>query len=180
MSDVIRTEKQLREEGWVDDDLIVYRNIIKHYESVNSRLKALTGVKSSDILVKRLMLQSFLDIIEFQLKYAGKNPKEVPLDELREIQRSNYNGPISVETAYRKRIKNRGTGIRAFCVTCQGGSLVEVRTCVSTSCPLWPFRMGGDPLAGKVKKIIEKEPLEEDEGFEEEGTDDVENTDEKD
>lgn len=35
--------------------------------------------------------------------------------------------------------------IRAKCVDCCGGYVSEVRKCVSTSCPLWPLRMGGMP-----------------------------------
>ena len=35
--------------------------------------------------------------------------------------------------------------IRAMCKECCGGSLKAVRTCESTTCPLWPFRMGRNP-----------------------------------
>lgn len=35
--------------------------------------------------------------------------------------------------------------IRANCIECSGGSLVEVRECVITRCPVYPFRMATDP-----------------------------------
>jgi hypothetical protein len=36
--------------------------------------------------------------------------------------------------------------LRAKCKDCCGGSYSEVRYCTSTSCPLWPLRMGKNPL----------------------------------
>ena len=36
--------------------------------------------------------------------------------------------------------------IRAKCVDCCAGELAEVRHCAATACPLWPFRMGVNPL----------------------------------
>jgi hypothetical protein len=35
--------------------------------------------------------------------------------------------------------------IRAKCLDCCAGSAQEVRYCVSTACPSWPFRMGSNP-----------------------------------
>ena len=35
--------------------------------------------------------------------------------------------------------------IRAKCVDCSAGSLVEVRECVIKKCPLYPYRMGRRP-----------------------------------
>ena len=35
--------------------------------------------------------------------------------------------------------------IRAKCLDCCAGSAQEVRYCVSTACPSWPFRMGVSP-----------------------------------
>ena len=40
--------------------------------------------------------------------------------------------------------------IRAKCVDCSGGSLVEVRKCVATTCPLWALRMGVFPKRLRV------------------------------
>lgn len=35
--------------------------------------------------------------------------------------------------------------IRAKCVDCCCGSVVEVRRCTITTCALWPYRMGHRP-----------------------------------
>lgn len=36
--------------------------------------------------------------------------------------------------------------IRAKCVDCSGGSVIEARKCVAVGCPLWAFRMGRNPF----------------------------------
>jgi hypothetical protein len=36
--------------------------------------------------------------------------------------------------------------IRAKCLDCCCGSESEVRKCTTVSCPLWPYRMGSNPL----------------------------------
>ena len=35
--------------------------------------------------------------------------------------------------------------IRAKCLECSGGQPSEVRECLITDCPLYPFRMGKNP-----------------------------------
>lgn len=36
--------------------------------------------------------------------------------------------------------------IRAKCLDCCGGQQSEVRKCVATACPLWPYRMNANPF----------------------------------
>jgi hypothetical protein len=36
--------------------------------------------------------------------------------------------------------------MRAKCLECCCGSAHEVRHCVISTCPLWPYRMGTNPL----------------------------------
>ena len=36
--------------------------------------------------------------------------------------------------------------IRDKCIDCSGGSKHEVKLCVCTDCPLWPFRLGRHPF----------------------------------
>ena len=44
--------------------------------------------------------------------------------------------------------------IRKTCLNCCGFEVGEVRKCVCTTCPLWPYRMGVDPfISAKRKKI---------------------------
>lgn len=41
--------------------------------------------------------------------------------------------------------------IRAKCLDCVGQQPSEVRKCVATGCPLWPYRMGRNPFHGRAK-----------------------------
>ena len=38
--------------------------------------------------------------------------------------------------------QTRKQAIKAKCLDCSGGIRAEVRRCPTTSCPLWPYRMG--------------------------------------
>jgi hypothetical protein len=47
--------------------------------------------------------------------------------------------------------------IRAKCIDCSGGQLKEVRECIITDCPLYPFRMGTNPnRAGVGKRTLKR------------------------
>ena len=61
---------------------------------------------------------------------VGRDPRTMSADELVAIGHQRMS-PIRA--------------IRARCVDCCGGSLGEVRKCVATNCPAWPFRMGKNP-----------------------------------
>jgi len=77
--------------------------------------------------------------------YAKTNPIDIPLeDSLELVQFADW--PDNVEAVYRNRVKNRATGIRAFCVLCKGGSPKSVRYCTYCNCPLWNYRLGSNPL----------------------------------
>ena len=47
--------------------------------------------------------------------------------------------------------------IRAYCVSCSGDNVAEVRKCVIPDCPLYDFRMGTNPnrkgLGGNVANL---------------------------
>lgn len=42
--------------------------------------------------------------------------------------------------------------LRARCIDCCAGTPSEVRLCVSTTCPSWPFRMGTYPWRSGAAK----------------------------
>jgi hypothetical protein len=65
-----------------------------------------------------------------------------------QAMRTPYDPKNSQEIRYRNRVRNRGTAITAFCITCQGGRKA-VTECIDTGCPLWAFRFGSDPFYGK-------------------------------
>lgn len=109
-------------------------------EAAYAELEGLTGVK-------RLKKLKDISNLEQQLAWQGANPKVIPIAELREHIRQ----PIhedSIDNKYQARIGNRATAIRAYCVQCQGGSVVGVKECPSITCPLYSFRMGNDPFLG--------------------------------
>ena len=120
--------------------------------------------------IERLRLQRSIERIEQTLAWQGANPKQIDFAELKEHI---CNAPImeAVEAKYQRRIKNRATAIRAYCVSCQGGSTVDVRLCPSVTCPLHPFRMGTDPLRGfdipKADPIVIEDDEADDTLFEE-------------
>lgn len=65
-----------------------------------------------------------------------------------------------VENKYKEKVRSPLTGVRAFCVKCQGGTISFVRDCAAVSCPLWPFRMGNNPFFGKLSNA-DAESIEE-------------------
>ena len=60
----------------------------------------------------------------------GRDPRQMTGDELRAVGHE----PKSVIRALRER-----------CMDCCAEDRSEVRKCVSTTCPAWPFRMGSNP-----------------------------------
>lgn len=42
--------------------------------------------------------------------------------------------------------------IRAKCLDCSAGSYKEVRLCLDTNCPLWPYRLGRRPKTPSLAK----------------------------
>lgn len=151
----------------------------KHREAKEAELDVLYEGLPELTGVPRLKALKVIDGLEQQLSWQGANPKALPFDELRDHVRSPV-GNDPVENKYKARIKNRTTAIRAYCVQCMGGDLAGVRNCPSITCPLFPFRMGKDPLRGWdiPKPEIEPElPEEENVGeFEEEDDNDADET----
>lgn len=87
------------------------------------------------------------DVLERNLSLQGANPKKVPFAELKEHVQAPHDTDALVNK-YRKRIKNRATAIRSYCIICMGGEIASIRLCTSLTCPLHPFRMGKDPFRG--------------------------------
>ncbi len=119
------------------------------------------------------------DQIDEQLMYQGANPKKVPFKDLRDHIRSPVASEDGVTNGYRAKIKNRATGIRAYCVGCMGGELVGVRECLSVTCPLHPFRMGKDPFRGFELPEVADIEIEDDGADEFEDGDDFEDNDDE-
>jgi len=64
---------------------------------------------------------------------VGRIPVDVPLDFL--LLNFSAQNPVKA--------------LRARCLDCCCGDASEVRKCVATDCPSWPFRMGTNPFRKK-------------------------------
>jgi hypothetical protein len=77
-----------------------------------------------------------LGISPFQMdegELIGKHPSDVPSQIL----------------SLKFRALNPLKAIREKCLDCCCGNAAEVRKCVAVDCPLWPYRMGTNPLRKK-------------------------------
>jgi hypothetical protein len=168
----VRTRAVLQREGWGPDDIDNY------YLEVDKRQRILEAIEEAPNVMTKLKLKRELEISEDTLRYAGKDPRIVPVEALDRMRRAKQPMDDLTTANYREKIKTRASSIRAFCVDCQGGEIKGVRECEAMNCPLWPFRMGTDPLRGKVRDIVMDEaPLVDETGeiiIEEEDTDDDE------
>ena len=77
---------------------------------------------------------------------------------------------------YRDKVRSPLTAIRAKCIECSNGYLVEVRDCPVTKCALHPFRMGSNPFHAKSKARLEGSS---EEGHEDEAETEVDAGDEE-
>jgi hypothetical protein len=72
----------------------------------------------------------------------GRDPRAMNTAELNALGHSS-NSPLEA--------------IRRNCLECCGGGASEVRKCPATICPLWPFRMGTNPLARRNLSAEQRE-----------------------
>ena len=81
-------------------------------------------------------------LLEYQSGHLiGKHPDNVLVSEIKDA------GHINLPLAQI---------IRKKCLDCCGFQQSEVRKCVCTTCPLWPYRMGKNPFqSAKYKNKVE-------------------------
>lgn len=72
---------------------------------------------------------------------VGRHPDKVTFEEYAEVGIMPSN-PVKV--------------IRAKCLDCCAGAQSEVRMCTAVTCPLWPYRMGSNPLRSKREMTDEE------------------------
>ena len=169
-----KTEPAFYERSLSDESALARVTIEDRKEALEAKLDETTGIA-------RIKLNKQIERLDYMLEWQGANPKELDQAELREVNTQPLHIDSS-EDAQRERVRNPKTAIRAYCTFCQGGYLPGIRDCGNTICPLWSFRMGGDPFRGfALPKPIEveltPEELENDEDIfdeddEDEGEDD--------
>lgn len=155
----IRTNEQLKEAGFSQEDIKAFRRSESNYYLLLVDLDEANAKKNWDDVLE---LEPKIANLEFLLKYQGVNPKEIPVSELRTQFNDNQHDDTVKKASY-KRIRNHGTGIRAYCISCMNGQPSEVRACEATHCILWPFRLGGSPFFGKTLKPVTEIEVEGDE-----------------
>ena len=157
----LRTDEQLKEENFRPADIELLHDQASKYWCLVLELDEAEAAEAKDYDAI-LALEDTITIIEFRLLYMGKHPKEIPFDALAKFTRASLSETTNdyIVSKYRARIKNPATGMRAFCVSCMGGQVNEVRLCEAVNCPLWPFRFGNNPLAGRVMPPVESKDIE--------------------
>lgn len=80
--------------------------------------------------------------------HASPPDRDFTVEDRVSLMRSPYDKNNPQEARYRNRVRNRGTAITAFCITCLGGRK-DVTECIDTTCPLWGFRLSSDPFYGR-------------------------------
>ena len=71
----------------------------------------------------------------------GRDPRQMTPDQIHELGHTS-----SSLTA----------AVKAKCRDCCGHDRSEVRKCTAVGCPLWPFRLGGNPLSVRPRQTPEQ------------------------
>ena len=158
----IRNNEQLKADGLAEDEIKRFRKAEQNYYI---HLVDLDEANSAKDYEKVIDLEKVIIREEFLLKYQGKDPKQIPQADLKALV-AEFESEDSNINAYHRKIKSPPSGIRSYCVWCMGGQTAEVRRCQATNCPLWPFRMGTNPFAGKTLPPVEDVELEDDDKVE--------------
>lgn len=139
------TLAKIKEGGYEVKDNI-YRDKYLHFNRLLAEYNELT-----DELDKELCYDSMVTLVS-EIMFGGRDPKLVSTSI---IKRAVANPPSMVDGKAdyeaRARVRNPNTGIRSMCIKCMGGQPVLVRHCATVTCPLWAFRMGTNPLYGRLQ-----------------------------
>ena len=127
---------KLSEQGRFDREQLLAS--LSKYEKITPTLVGLDLAEAEDRMFAILT----------SLEWQGADPKRVSFDKYVELVRSRKPDRSKTENDAAKRIKNRSTAIRAFCIGCMCGDTALVRSCTSLTCPMHPFRLGNDPFRG--------------------------------
>lgn len=117
-----------------------------HKFTVDPSKDPFPGSTADNMKIPREIARGVLGALAYM--YKPQLPGEMATQDLLSQVRMADN-PDPTEQRYRDRIRSPLTGIRAFCVTCSGGSPRAAGQCDVVSCPLWPFRLGQNSFYGR-------------------------------
>jgi hypothetical protein len=105
-------------------------------------------------IVTAMRMQPALKTAIIRMIHGTDDPKEVLLvhikHALQNVSPVRHSGTFS-RVDQRKSIDGPTKAIRIKCLECQGQDTVAVRQCAAVTCVLWPFRMGMNPLYGRLR-----------------------------
>lgn len=144
----LRTEEQLKKLGFTDEDMREHRALQTEYIQLLADYELAEEEKRFE---ESYALEQRIAALATTVHFRGEDPSTIPLDILKYMMQSAPDrNDDAVTLQYRARNKSKAPAIRAKCVRCMGGQPALVRECSSLNCPLWPFRMGTNPLRGVV------------------------------
>ncbi|QXN72497.1 hypothetical protein RCKICKAPOO_30 [Rhodobacter phage RcKickapoo] len=117
--------------------------------AVSAKLDQLAAEAESAGFVRASKIERQIAVLAFALDNQCRNPREIPLSDLKAIVQAPVVGDDTVTNQLRSKVRSRATAIRAKCASCMGGGgFTDILNCPSVTCPLYPFRLGKDPLRG--------------------------------
>jgi hypothetical protein len=101
-------------------------------------------------------LRPIIPIREVALAYVKSVAAAKPelASKVSELERNDWSDAQVTIRRYAERVRNPMTAIRAKCIECSGGSIVEVKECRVFGCALHPFREGINPHNKKTKERL--------------------------
>lgn len=117
--------------------------------SAQRMAELLEAIEEESNYRKRQRLQDLYREAYLLALYGSVSPKQIPSRAVRQIF-SLKTGTREADRDLRDKSPSVSAAIRAVCSDCQGHRN-HVIGCSSVTCALWPFRMGTNPLFGRVE-----------------------------
>lgn len=146
----LRSDTSLADLGFRPEDIEHYKGLTFSY--FNMLVDYDKAVESKDFSTQ-LDIEAELPRLKAEIQVFGVNPKQANLDAIKYLARHPDMSALvddPIVQKYKERVSSPATGIRAFCIQCQGGSTTGVTECAAVNCPLYFFRDGRNPLFGRV------------------------------
>jgi hypothetical protein len=149
----LRSEAKLKALGFGEFELREHKRLVDRYLKLLTAYHTAEEAKDWDA---SYIAEQEIVALATTVHFRGEDPNDIPLETLRYIVNKAPNSPApdAVTMQYRDKIKSKAPSIRAKCVKCMGGAPSLVKGCPSTTCLLWPFRMGTNPVRGALSPPV--------------------------